>query len=258
MLIDKKIIECELEYTKCFSEVYEDEEIIRFSDDQLYDMYYHNFTYIKKAMSDIELKRIIQNEISLRLSKKSNFCNIILNSAVSSSLLSMLKCKPEISINGYYSFDISNFSRLNALTDCTIKKVNNQEMIDDILFCDLQHDEEKLGKDFCTRRCYRRGRVYISDNGVNSYICHYNGYIIGNCDLFMHNGIAKIEDFAVIPTYQRRGYGTTILNELIDIAIKNNSHTIYLVTDEDDTPKEMYKKIGFNKIGERTDLFFKL
>lgn len=131
-------------------------------------------------------------------------------------------------------------------------------MVDDILFCDLQHDEEKLGNDFCTRRCYRRGKVYISDKGVNSYVCYHNGDIIGNCDLFIYNGVAKIEDFAVIPTYQHKGYGTTILKELIDIAIKENSHTIYLVTDEDDTPKEMYQKIGFNKIGERTDLFFEL
>lgn len=204
MLIDMKIIDCELEYTKCFSEVYINEEIIRFCDDQLNDMYYHNFTYIEKAMSDIGLGRIIQNEISLRLSEKSNFCNIILNSVVSSSLLSMLKYKPEISINGYYSFDISKFSRLNAIPDCTIMKVDNLEMVEDILFCDLQHDGEKLGRDFCTRRCYRRGKVYISAKGINSYVCYHNGQIIGNCDLFLHQGVAKIEDFAVIPAYQHK------------------------------------------------------
>lgn len=258
MLIDEKLIECECEYTKCFSEFYENEDIIRFRDNQLNDMYYHNYTYIKKAMSEIELKSIIQDEISLRLSEKSNFCNILSNSVVNSSLLSILKYKPEISTNGYYSFDISYFSKLNDLLGYTIKKVNNEEMVDDILFCDLQHDEKSLGKDFCTRRCYRRGKVYVSDKGVNSYVCYHNGDIIGNCDLFMYNGIAKIEDFAVIPTYQRKGYGTTILKSLIDISIKENSHTIYLVTDEDDTAKEMYQKIGFNKIGERTDLFFKL
>lgn len=76
--------------------------------------------------------------------------------------------------------------------------------------------------------------------------------------MFIDNGVAKIEDFAVIPTYQRKGYGTTILKSIIEIAIKENSHTIYLVTDEDDTAKEMYEKIGFSKIGERSDLFFKL
>jgi spore maturation protein CgeE len=257
MLIDEKIIECEFEYTKCFSEFYENQNIVRFRDNQLNDMFYHNYTYIKKSMDEIELNQVIQDEITLRLSEGSNYCNIFLNSVINSSLLSILKYKPEISKNGYYSFDITHFQRINELSGCIIKKVENQEMIDNILFCDLQHDEKSLGKDFCTRRCYRRGKVYISDKGVNSYVCYHNGDIIGNCDLFIYNGVAKIEDFSVIPKYQRKGYGTTILKSLIDIAIKENCKTIYLVTDEDDTAKEMYLKIGFNKIGERTDLFFK-
>lgn len=258
MLIDEKIIKCEGEYTKCFSEFFEDENIMRFRDGSLKDMYYHNYTCIKKNVSENNVSDIIQDEISLRLSEKSNFCNILLYCDVNSSVISSFKYKPEISTSGYYSFDISQFSKLNVLGGCTIKKVHNQEMIDDVLFCDLKHDEESLGKDFCTRRCYRRGKVYICDKGVNSYVCYHKGNIIGNCDLFIHEGVAKIEDFAVIPKYQRKGYGTTILKFLIDIAIKENCHTIYLVTDEDDTAKEMYKKIGFNKIGERTDLFFEL
>lgn len=125
MTIDEKIIECEFEYTKCFTEFYENENIIRFRDNQLSDMYYHNYTYMKKAMDKVELKSIIQDEISLRLSEKSKFCNILLNSVVNSSLMSAIKYNAEISTNGYYSFDISYFSKLNALSGCTIKKVTN-------------------------------------------------------------------------------------------------------------------------------------
>jgi len=258
MLIDDKVIECEVEYTKCFSEFYENENIIRFSDNQLKDMYCHNFTHIKKAMSDLQLKELIEDEISLKQTQGSYFCKITLDSVVSSSLLSTFKYKPEISVNGYYSFDISRFSSLNALSGCIVKKVDSEEMVDDLLFCDLQHDEKTLGKDFCTRRCYRRGKVYISDKGANSYLCYHKDHIMGNCDLFMYKGVAKIEDFGVIPTHQRKGYGTTILKSLIDTAIKEKSHTIYLVADEDDTAKDMYNKIGFYKIGERTELFFEL
>ncbi|HSQ87542.1 GNAT family N-acetyltransferase [Romboutsia sp.] len=256
--LNQRILECEIEYYKCFSKYDENDDIIRFRDNQLPDMYYHNYTYIKKAMEEKKLLSIIENEISLRLLESSHFCNIILNSVVNDSLLSILEYKPQLSITGYYSFNISNFSNLNNLDSCTIKKVINQEMVEDILFCDLEHDEKKLGKDFCTRRCYRRGKVYTSDKGVDSYVCYHNGNIIGSCDLFIHNGVAKIEDFAVRPKYQRKGYGTSILKALIGTSIKENCHTIYLVTDEDDTPKEMYEKIGFHKVGERTELFLKL
>lgn len=258
MLIDEEVIECELEYTKCFSEFSENEYMIRFYDNQLNDMYYHNYTYIKNTKTETDLKSIIEDEIFLRLSNEADFCNIVLNPNISSCKLCNFAIKPDISTNGYYSFNISEFSQMDELSGCEIKKVSNQEMIEDILYCDLQHDEETLGKEFCRRRSYRRGKVYTSDKGVNSYVCYHNGDIIGNCDLFMYKGVAKIEDFAVISRHQRKGYGTTILKELIRIAIKEDCHTIYLVADEDDTAKEMYYKIGFNKIGESTDLFFKL
>lgn len=258
MQIDKKIIECELEYSKCFSEFSEEADVVRFWDNQLEDMYCHNYTYINKTVTEEELKNIIKKEISLRLHGKRTFSHIYLNFSVCSSLLCSLEHKPIVSTKGYYSFDISQFSYLKVLPGCTIKKVTNQQMIEDILYSDLQHDEESLGRDFCTRRCYRRGKVYVSDKGVNSYICYDNGEVIGTCDLFIYNGTAKIEDFSVIPNYQHQGYGTTILRFLIDIALNENCHTIYLVTDEDDTAKEMYQKIGFSKIGERTELFFDL
>lgn len=258
MAIDEKIMGCELEYTKCFSEFYEKENIIRFRDKELKDMYHHNYTYIKKAMGEAELKDILEDEISLRLTEGSNFCNVFLSPDINSWLLTKLEYKPSVSTSGYYSFDISCLSRLKARQDCVIKKVENQAMIDDILFCDLQHDEKSLGMDFCRRRCYRRGKVYLSDKGVNSYVCYQGSERIGTCDLFIHEGIAKIEDFGVIPKHQHKGYGTTILKALIETAIKEKCHTIYLVTNEDDTAKEMYLKNGFKKIGQRTELFFKL
>ncbi len=256
--MDRSITKCELEYTKCFSEFYETREIVRFSDSQLVDMYDHNYTYIKTAPDDYELKRIIEAEVLLRLSGDFNFCNIFINSVASNSLLSMLGYKPEPSTIGYYAFDITQISRLGALSDCSIQRVMNQEHIEDVLYADLQHDEETLGYDFCIRRAYRRGKVYVSDKGVDSYICYLNGDVIGTCDLFVHMGVAKIEDFAVIPLHQRKGYGTTILKEMIRIAMESNAHTIYLCADEEGTAKDMYQKIGFNKIGERTDLFFEL
>lgn len=152
-MINEKIIKCENDYTKCFSEFYENGDIIRYRDNLLKDMYYHNYTYIKRSMNESELMHIIQDENSLRLSEKSDYCNIILNDVVSNSLITIFRNKPEVSTFGYYLFDVSFFSRLNALEDCLVKKVNSQKMIDDILFCDLKHDEKILGKDFCTRRC---------------------------------------------------------------------------------------------------------
>jgi spore maturation protein CgeE len=76
--------------------------------------------------------------------------------------------------------------------------------------------------------------------------------------MFIYEDTAKIEDFAVTSQKQRKGYGTAILKALTEIALEKNVSVIYLETDEDDTAKEMYKKRGFYKVGELTDLIFKL
>lgn len=47
---------------------------------------------------------------------------------------------------------------------------------------DCTNDEESLRKDFCTRRSYRRGKVYVSDKGVNSSVkgvYHKMGFLAG-------------------------------------------------------------------------------
>ncbi len=255
---DDKINICETEYYKCFSEAFVLHNIIRFRDDNLKDMYSHNFTYFKNIEPTAELQKDIEDEISLRLTEGSDFCNININCGTEKLMLPVFKYTPHISVNGFYVFDILQADKLKSVENASVEKVMNKKMLDDILYCDLQHDEERLGKDFCTRRCYRRGEVYLSGEGVNSYICYHEGKVIGNCDLFIFNGIAKIEDFAVIPQYQRKGYGTTILKSLIDTAIQEKCDIIYLVTDEDDIAKEMYKKLGFYKVAEKTDLFFKI
>lgn len=255
--LNENILECEFEYQKCFSNFYEAEDIFRFTDDKLPDMYCHNYTYIKKELSSLNFKDIIENEIEFRLSQNNSFCNLYLTSLVNSSLLPNLKYSPDVSLTGYYQFDISKFQDINSRNDCIVKILSSEKMVDDLLYCDLQHDEDTLGRDFCEQRCYRRKDVYLSDENINSYLCYHNEQVIGSCDLFIHNKIAKIEDFAIIPYYQRMGYGTSILNHLIDIAINKDCHTIYLVTDEEDTAKEMYKKIGFYKVHQKNDLFFK-
>ena len=255
--MDNKILNCEMAYYKCFSSAHEDGNIIEFRDDKLKDMYDHNFAYISKAPSNSDLQEIVKNEISKRRSEGSDFCNILINSEIDSLRPLVFENTPEVSIDGFYSFDISNIDSFKTVDGAFVEQVTDQKRLDDLLYCNLQYDEAHLGKEFCTRRCYRRGEVYLSEGGINSYVCYYNGDIVGNCDMLIHDKVAKIEDFTVNPQCQRRGFGTTILKHLIQTAIDQSCDLIYLVTDEEDTPKEMYKKLGFSKVGERTDLFFK-
>lgn len=121
---------------------------------------------------------------------------------------------------------------------------------------DIRVNGEDIGKSFIKRRFERRSKVYLSEGLVDNYLCYFDGKIIGHCDLFLNDNVAKIEDFDVAPEMQRKGFGTTILKEMVLIAREHGAKIIYLITDNDDTAKDMYKKCGMIKVGEKTELIY--
>jgi len=256
--IKEKISSCEVAYINCFSECYENNQIMRYRDSQLNDMYDHNFTYIKKALSIDALQKIIKDEINLNQQENKDFFKITMDEMPDVKCLEGYNGKMEIGHYGQYVYMPMKSPDWNTLNGYVIRKIADSSMVEDLVSLDLIHDSESCGEDFCYRRARRRGRVYLSEIPLESYICYYNGMPVGNCDLFLYERIANIEDFAVLPEYQRHGIGTTILKFMIDTALSKGAETIYLTADEDDTPKEMYKKLGFEKAGDSYELFLKL
>ncbi len=76
-------------------------------------------------------------------------------------------------------------------------------------------------------------------------------------NLFIKDGISKIEDFDILEEYQRQGYGTSVLRRLLEESGSSNMDFAYLTTDNADTAKEMYKKCGFSIEGIMTSLLFR-
>jgi spore maturation protein CgeE len=221
-------------------------------------MYHHNYTYFKSPYKELKMRSLMEEEIAVRRSEKGDFCDIKVNSKLNPAILGYIKYPSEVTTFGFYTFKINRFDALSKVDGIEVKQVTSIDNVEDLLFCDLKADEARLGRDFCIRRCYRRGQVYILERGVNAYVAYKNGEIIGCCDLFIHDGVAKIEDFSIIEAYQRKGYGTTLLKAMIGKALEAACHTIYLVTDEDDTAREMYLKLGFDKIGEMKQIHFSI
>jgi spore maturation protein CgeE len=260
---------CEQDFANCFSTMSEVQGGNRYRDELLKDMYSHNFTLFWRVHSEDELFRCINEEVAIRKEEGVDFCNIVSYLKISDKLINKFEIKPEVTVSGFYEFDRSNWSQLQGRDDCVISSVSNEEMLKDALFLDIEEDGETLGVDFCTRRIARRKDTYLADRnyiskkspygyyGLNCYICYHNGEPVGKCDLFIKSGRAKIEDFQVAPDKQRQGFGTALLKHVIDVAISKGVGIIYLITDEENTAKEMYLKTGFIKVGEEKHLLFK-
>jgi len=253
-----KILQCEEHYTREFCQATVQLGFIRYRDDLIPDMYYHNYTLICDAMDETALLEFIASEIACNKAAGKDFCLIRSLAPVSGTVLGKLLHVPKVSTAGYYTLDAAGVPSLNSTENCRVLRVDRPEMLGDLLRLDLEHDGEELGVAFCTKRVYRREKIYLADGGLNAYICYSDGQPVGSCSMYIHGGTAKIEDFAVSPAYQRKGFGTALLKALFEIALAQHVILFYLETDEDDTAKDMYQKIGFVKVGELTDLMFDL
>ncbi len=214
----------------------------------------HNYTYIKNKQSLIKL---IESEIDLANTKGQDFLKIVIDIDGDGFEFPDLSLDYSVNKIGYYQFDISKADNIKSEKTAVIKKVSQEKMIEDIIFCDLEFDADLSRREFHTKKNKRKGKVYLAGNSLNSYISYDGTTVLGICDLYMYDKIAKIEDFLVVPRYQRQGYGTFILKKIIDLALGNGAKVIYLITDEADTAKEMYEKLYFDKIGERLEFVLK-
>ncbi|HEX2944419.1 MAG TPA: GNAT family N-acetyltransferase [Clostridia bacterium] len=256
--IVSKIRCCEKAYIECFSERFEYESVIRYRNSRMSDMYDHNCSFIKGTPTLDALLQLVDGEIGVSRGEDLGFCKILLDGLRYETALKDHDDKLQTEHYGQYVFTPEKPPEWDLKTHCEIRKITEPLMVDDLVLLDRTMYAEACGQDFCERRARCRGQVYLSDSSIDSYICYCDGEPAGNCDLFLYDDMAKIEDFTVLPKYQRRGLGTSILKHLIGTAFSEGARIIYLTTDEEDTPKEMYMKLGFEKVSDSYALLRKL
>jgi len=69
-----KIVECEIEYVKCFCKADEQQDFIRFQDDLIPDMWYQNYTWVKTVKDNAALINLVESEILHSKNMSRNFC----------------------------------------------------------------------------------------------------------------------------------------------------------------------------------------
>jgi len=230
---------------------------MRFTDEMINGMYSHNLTYIKQPVSDDKFCNIIESELKHNIDIGKTFLNVQFDFPYSLSMLHALITQPsEVTTYDYYLFQAERFEQLSARKDCVLQMLDNS-ILQQALELDL-HANGDIGHDFVRRRFERRSTVYLQPGLVDNYICFSGSQAVGHCDLFISDGVAKIEDVDVAPDQQRKGYGTAMLREMIRIALGQGVTTIYLITDHDDTAKDMYEKCGFLRVSKKTEMLFKV
>ncbi|HEY5584535.1 MAG TPA: GNAT family N-acetyltransferase [Ruminiclostridium sp.] len=249
---------CEIEYTKSFSTYIDEVNIIRFRDNNIPDMYYHNFTLIKDILTDEALNDLIIEEKKLERHENKGYIQLESNFSINDKAFCSDEIKPTISKYYYMSIPTSHHRFLKAKEQCDVKEAITDEIMKDGIRVDILANSAAMGEEFATKRIHRKVQIYNSSEDLRFFVCYNNGTPVGNCELFIKDNVAKIEDFDILEKYQRNGFGTAVLKHLLQQAEQLGAEIAYVVTDSEDTAQDMYVKCGFTLIGEKFPIFFDL
>ena len=68
-------------------------------------------------------------------------------------------------------------------------------------------------------------------------------------DLYVSDGTAQIEDVGTLEEHRGRGYASAVVLYAAGEARAAGADLVFLVADDEDWPKELYRKLGFDELG---------
>ncbi len=253
----RSILESELAYTKLFSECREEGSLIRFTDGSIPDMYTHNYIWVKD--SSAHLTDLLKQELIVGQTEQKSFVRVEMSFDVNFDRLGDLPVKPTVTHYDYMLIPTERYSAIPMKDNSRIEVATRAKVMADGISVDVLANVDAMGREFATRRIHRKSSIYQDAAlPLQFYVCYNHELAVGKCELMIHRDIAKIEDFDILPDYQRQGFGSSVLRHLLKQAAEQQIQWAYLVTDSADTAKEMYTKCGFEKVGTKTELFFSL
>jgi ribosomal protein S18 acetylase RimI-like enzyme len=89
----------------------------------------------------------------------------------------------------------------------------------------------------------------VAAAGARFFAVELNGTVVSGCDLFLDRGIAQIESVMTLEEYRNRGLARAVVAKAIEAARGADAELVFLQAEEDDWPKELYEKLGFDIVG---------
>jgi ribosomal protein S18 acetylase RimI-like enzyme len=75
-----------------------------------------------------------------------------------------------------------------------------------------------------------------------------DGRPVSWADLYLDDGTAQIEDVATLESHRGQGFASAVVLRAADEARLAGADLIFLVADDEDWPKHLYRKLGFDEL----------
>ena len=71
------------------------------------------------------------------------------------------------------------------------------------------------------------------------------------CVLYEEDGIGQVDDVVTAEPYRRRGYARAVVSAATRASLESGNEITFLVADDEDWPKDLYTRLGYEAIGRR-------
>jgi ribosomal protein S18 acetylase RimI-like enzyme len=85
--------------------------------------------------------------------------------------------------------------------------------------------------------------------GARFFAARVDGALAGNCELYLDGFDAQIENVGTLEEYRGQGIARAVVLGALGAARASGASHVFIVADEDDWPKDLYAKLGFDQIG---------
>jgi predicted GNAT family acetyltransferase len=111
--------------------------------------------------------------------------------------------------------------------------------------------EQPWGDDEAVRQITASNARFAGAGNGRCFAVVDEAKIVSGAVLFSGGRVAQIEDVATLPEQRGRGHASAVVLKALGEALGTGHELVFLVADEDDWPKELYARLGFDPIGRK-------
>jgi ribosomal protein S18 acetylase RimI-like enzyme len=86
------------------------------------------------------------------------------------------------------------------------------------------------------------------------FVGEEDGTPVSVCTLYSQDGTAQLEDVATLTAYRGKGRGRAVVEAALDAALEAANDLVFVVADDGDWPKHLYRRLGFEPVGRALNL----
>ena len=219
------------------------EHLEKWQDDDLYDMYDHNqFVPLLDDPTDKELEQAIAYQHQLGR----GFLKLDTREKLDESLterFSLEECCTETMLLRNKQ---KNIEAWKCNPDVIIHDSASSDVLADLLQIDIETFASDYGEDFIRRRDARYVKKAMETQGFHYYVAYLDRKPAGSCYACAIDGYVVMDALVVREAFRKRYVATTLMKHIAS----QFKEEMFLHADADDTPKEMYRKMGFETVDE--------